>query len=106
MDKKLRAEREQQVKERLSKKNVKMFDAGEKMSEMDCCEEKPSKNKKYYPYLSFESDQFPEIKKMKIGKKYTLVIEVNPTRYSTNEREGKETESSISLEVLKVGLLK
>lgn len=80
-----------------------MYDAGEKMSDsMDMPME--SKNKVYYPHLDFDSNQFPDIAKMDVGKKYVLEIEVNVTRKSQNESEGKEAKSSLCCEVRKVGM--
>ena len=61
----------------------------------------------YYPHLDFDSDQFPEIKNMKVGKKYKMVIEVKPTRMSISEREdekGNEKRQSMCMEVLSAGM--
>lgn len=82
-----------------------MYDAGEKMSEsLEMPVSKEGKDRKYYPHVDFDSKQFPEIKSMKVGKKYMLMIEVKPTRFSINEREGSEEKSSMCMEVLRVGM--
>lgn len=64
------------------------------------------KERKYYPHLDMDSNQFPEISKLKVGKKVMLTIEVKPTRFSVNEKEGKEPKSSMCFEVLRVGMAK
>ena len=85
---------------------TKMYDAGEKMGSM--MDEMPStgkgKDKKYYPHLDFDSNQFPEISNMKVGTEAMLVIKVKPTRFSINEKEGNEPKSSMCFEVLEVGM--
>ena len=85
---------------------MKMYDASEKMSESfeGPVDVEKGKDKKYYPHVDFDSKQFPEIEKMKVGKKCMLMIEVKPTRYSINEREGNESKSSMCMEVLRVGM--
>lgn len=83
---------------------MKMYDASEKMSESLEMPMKEGKDRKYYPHVDFESKQFPDIEKMKVGKKYMLMIEVKPTRYSINEREGSESKSSMCMEVIRVGM--
>ena len=82
----------------------KMYDASEKMSESLDMPMKEGKDRKYYPHVDFDSKQFPEIEKMKVGKKVMLMIEVKPTQYSINEREGSEAKSSMCMEVLRVGM--
>ena len=63
------------------------------------------KDKKYYPHLDMDSNQFPDIAKLKVGQKCMLMIEVKPTRYSINEKEGdKNPKSSMCFEVMRVGM--
>lgn len=82
-----------------------MYDAGEsyKDSEMEMAEP-GSKNKKYYPHIDLNSENFPEIEDMKVGRKYILTIEVKPTRFSINESEGSKKKASMCFEVSKVGM--
>ncbi len=84
-----------------------MYDASEKMSEsMDMpMESVKGKDRKYYPHLDMDSNQFPEISNLKVGQKAMLIIEVKPTRYSINEKEGdKSPKSSMCFEVIRVGM--
>lgn len=60
--------------------------------------------RKYYPHFDFDSKQFPDVEKMKVGKKYMVTMEVKPIRYSINEREGSKSKSSMCFEVLRVGM--
>jgi hypothetical protein len=85
---------------------MKMYDAGEMMSKSfdGPVTAKEGKDRKYYPHLDMDSNQFPEISKMKVGEKCMLMIEVKPTRYSINEREGQEAKSSMCFEVMRVGM--
>jgi hypothetical protein len=86
---------------------MKMYDAGESFGKTEMAIESPgnSKDKKYYPHLDMDSNQFPDISKLKVGQKCMLMIEVKPTRYSINEKEGdKNPKSSMCFEVLRVGM--
>lgn len=80
-----------------------MYDAGRKMGKAETAIS-PSKSDKYYPHLDLDSKQFPMLKDMKVGKKCVLMIEVKPTSFSVNEREGQEENSSMCMEVLRVGM--
>ena len=89
-----------------------MYDASESESERYGGEMEiamPSKDgkketRKYYPHLDLNSNQFPEIGNMKVGSKVMLMIEVKPTRFSINEKEGKEPKSEMCFEMTKVGM--
>lgn len=90
---------------------MKMFDASESESErygmdMPIGEENSSKKetRKYYPHLELNSNQFPSISEMKVGNKVLLTIEVKPTRFSINEKEGKEPKSEMCFDILRVGM--
>lgn len=80
-----------------------MFDAGRKMGKEEMIGV-PSKSDKYYPHLDLDSEAFPMIKEMKVGKKCMLTIEVKPTSFSVNEREGDKERSSMCMEILRVGM--
>ena len=83
----------------------KMYDAGEIYNDSEMKMLEPgSKNKKYYPHIDLNSKNLPEIKDMKVGKKYIMTIEVKPIRFSINESEGSEKKASMCFEVSKVGL--
>lgn len=88
-----------------------MYDASESESERYGGEMEiatPSKGKKetrkYYPHLDLNSNQFPEIGNMKVGSKVMLMVEVKPTRFSINEKEGKEPKSEMCFEITRVGM--
>jgi len=83
---------------------MKMYDAGEKMSESMDAPMDSSKNEKYYPHLDLDNKQLPEISKWQVGKKYTLVVEVKATRKSMREKEGSEAKESMCFEVQRIGV--
>jgi len=88
-------------------KQMKMYDAGELMKNSEIAIEAPRnmKGKKYYPHLDMDSNQFPDIAKLKVGQKYMLMFEVKPIRHSINEKEGdKNPKSSMCFEVVRVGM--
>jgi hypothetical protein len=91
---------------------MKMYDASESESER-YGEEMPMESvkgsskketRKYYPHLDLNSNQFPEIGNMKVGSKVMLMVEVKPTRFSINEKEGKEPKSEMCFEITRVGM--
>jgi len=83
-----------------------MYDAAEKMSEMEVMPStgKKGEPRKYYPHLDINSEAFPMIKDMKVGEKCMLMIEVKPVRVSTSESEGKEEKTSMCMEIRKIGM--
>lgn len=91
---------------------MKMYDASESESErygMDMPMESvkgsgKKETRKYYPHLDLNSNQFPGIADMKVGSKCLMTIEVKPTRFSINEKEGKEPKSEMCFEILRVGM--
>lgn len=87
---------------------MKMYDAAENIGEgleEKLMESTKGEKRKYYPHLDMDSNQFPDISKLKVGQKCMLMIEVKPTRYSINEKEGdKNPKSSMCFEVLRVGM--
>lgn len=65
-----------------------------------------TKKIKVYPTLRLGDDDLPEVKDMEVGKKYTLVIEVEVTSKSQGkEYDQNSTDKSIrtSFKVVKVG---
>lgn len=89
-----------------------MYDAGETRSEMygedmemPLSSGKAKKDsKKYYPHLDIDSNQFPEISNLKVGETKMLMIQVKPTRYSVNEKEGNEPKSNMCFDILQIGI--
>ena len=91
---------------------MKMYDASESESErygedmpMELVKGSSKKEtRKYYPHLDLNSNQFPEIGNMKVGSKVMLMVEVKPTCFSINEKEGKEPKSEMCFEITRVGM--
>lgn len=60
---------------------------------------------KVYPTFRLGDDDLPEIKEMEVGKKYTLVMEVEVKHKSQGTEWGNEDDKQIrsTLKILKVG---
>ena len=90
----------------------KMYDAGETrdqmygedMPMMESGGKSKKDTKKYYPDLDLDSNQFPEIPNLKVGETVMLCIQVKPTRYSINEKEGNEPKSNMCFDILQIGV--
>jgi hypothetical protein len=86
---------------------TKLYDAAEKMSDMEVdipSTGKKGEPRKYYPHLDINSEAFPMIKDMKVGEKCMLMVEVKPVRVSTSESEGKKDNTSMCMEIRRIGM--
>lgn len=83
---------------------VKMVDAGKKMGMEMSASVKSKKNEVYYPSISIDTKQCPDMKGMEVDQDINMVIKGKIVSHSVDESPDRSNES-FRIEMRKIGLM-